>query len=57
MRRDEDMEKGNPVSFVGFEVELARAERHIRRLWIGLIATILALGLSNIAWFIFFILH
>lgn len=45
------------VPYIVYESSMTRAERHIRHLWIGLIATILALGLSNIAWFIFFILH
>ena len=38
------------VSFVAHEAELARAERHIRRLWLALIVTVTALGLSNCAW-------
>lgn len=38
------------VTYIVHEAELARAERHIRRLWLALIVTVTALGLSNCAW-------
>ena len=39
------------VSFVAHEAALARAERHIRRLWLALIVVLAVLGLSNGIWF------
>ena len=38
--------KPDAVPFIVFEGEMARAERHIRRLWIALIAAIAALVLT-----------
>lgn len=38
------------VQYIVFEGELARAERHIKRLWIALIVAIVALLCSNLAW-------
>lgn len=38
------------VPYIVFEGELARAERHIKRLWIIILATIAALFISNLAW-------
>ncbi len=40
----------NDVPYIVFEGELARAERHIKRLWIALIFAIVALLGSNLAW-------
>lgn len=54
MRRDEDMEKGKPVSYVCFETAFARVERHIRRLWVMLIVALAILAGSNAAWFFIF---
>lgn len=38
------------VSYIVFEGELARAERHIKRLWIALIVAIIALIVCNIGY-------
>lgn len=38
------------VSQYIFELELARSERHIKRLWIALIITIILLFASNAIW-------
>lgn len=43
-------EQPSIVPYIVFEGELARAERHIKRLWIALIVAIVALLVSNIAW-------
>ena len=44
----------NDVPYIVFEGELARAERHIKRLWIALILSVLAVFISNCIW-IFYI--
>jgi hypothetical protein len=38
------------VPYIVFEGELARAERHVKRLWIALIVVVSALLISNLAW-------
>lgn len=38
------------VQYIVFEGELARAERHVKRLWIALIVAVVALLASNLAW-------
>lgn len=38
------------VPYIVFEGELARAERHIKRLWIAIITCIVALVACNGAW-------
>ena len=38
------------LPYIVYESAMARAERHIRRLWLALIVTVTALGLSNCAW-------
>lgn len=38
------------VDYIVFEGELARAERHIKRIWIALIVAVCAFLVSNIAW-------
>lgn len=38
------------VPYIVYESSLARAERHIKRLWIALIIAILAVFITNISW-------
>ena len=47
------MENNKDISYIVFEGEMARAERHIKRLWITLIVTILLLAACNIAWIVY----
>lgn len=48
---DEKVNNGiKDVQYFVFEGELARAERHTKRIWIALIVCIIALFASNIAW-------
>lgn len=47
------MDNNKDISYIVFEGEMARAERHIKRLWITLIVTILLLASCNIAWLIY----
>lgn len=47
------MDNNKDISYIVFEGEMARAERHIKRLWITLIVTILLLAACNIAWLIY----
>ena len=44
---------GLNIPYFVHEGEMARAERHIKRLWIALIIAILVAFLSNIAWLIY----
>lgn len=48
---DEKMTNGiKDIPYIVYEGELARAERHIKRIWIALIVCIVAFLASNIAW-------
>jgi hypothetical protein len=47
------MDNNKDISYIVFEGEMARAERHIKRLWITVIVTILLLAACNIAWLIY----
>lgn len=38
------------VDYLVFEGEMARSERHIKRLWIALIIAVLAVIITNLAW-------
>ena len=38
------------VDYIVFEGEMARSERHIKRLWIALIVSIIAIIATNLAW-------
>lgn len=38
------------IPYIAFEAEQARNERHIRRLWIALIITIIQIALTNAIW-------
>lgn len=42
--------KPESVPYIVFEGELARAERHTRRLWIAVIITVVLLFASNLIW-------
>lgn len=45
------MEKNRTqVDYIVFEGEMARSERHIKRLWIALIIAIAAIIATNLAW-------
>ncbi len=48
-------EKNTPetVSYFVYEGEMARQERHIKRLWIALIAAIILIFASNAAWLLY----
>lgn len=46
-------EKKTNIPYFVHEGEMARAERHIKRLWIALIVAILIAFVSNIAWLIY----
>lgn len=50
MNENENQNRFADVQYIVFEGELARAERHIKRLWIALIVAIVALLCSNLAW-------
>ena len=39
-----------PVPFVAYELEMARSERNIKRLWIALIVAVALMFVSNMAW-------
>lgn len=41
------------VPYIVYETEQARAERHIKRLWIALIVAITMLFVSNVGWLIY----
>lgn len=41
------------VPFIVHEAAMARAERHIKRLWIALIIAVLAIVATNISWLIY----
>ena len=43
-------ENRSKVDYIFFESEMARSERHIKRLWISLIVSILATIITNVAW-------
>ena len=47
------MDNNKDISYIVFEGEMARAERHIKRLWITLIITILLLVACNLAWIVY----
>ncbi len=47
------MDNNKDISYIVFEGEMARAERHIKRLWITLIVTILLFAACNIAWLVY----
>jgi hypothetical protein len=47
------MDNNKDISYIVFEGEMARAERHIKRLWITVLVTILLLAACNIAWLIY----
>ena len=47
------MDNNKDISYIVFEGEMARAERHIKRLWIALIVTILLFAACNIAWLVY----
>lgn len=45
------MEKNRTqVDYIVFEGEMARSERHIKRLWIALIIAVIAIIATNLAW-------
>ena len=44
----------NKIPYIAFEAEMARHERTIRRLLIALVASIMLIFISNIAWLLFF---
>ena len=41
------------ISYIVHESAMARAERHIKRLWIALIIAVLAIVATNISWLIY----
>lgn len=41
------------VPFIVYEAEMARGERHVKRLWIMCIVIFLAFVLSNCAWIVY----
>ena len=45
------------IPYIVFEGEQARAERHIKRLWIALIVSIAVLLLSTVAWLVYLSLY
>ena len=47
---NETENKIKDVPYIVFEGELARAERHIKRLWVALIIAIVAVLISNLVW-------
>lgn len=44
------MENRKQVDYIVFEGEMARSERHIKRLWIALIISIITTIATNLAW-------
>lgn len=42
--------KPEAVPYIVYEMEQARSERHIKRLWIALIIAVALIVVSNIAW-------
>lgn len=44
------MNENTTIPYIAFEAEQARNERHIRRLWIALIITIILIALTNAIW-------
>lgn len=44
------MDNRKKVDYIVFEGEMARSERHIKRLWIALIISIIATIATNLAW-------
>ena len=42
------------IPYIAFEAEMARHERTIKRLLVALVASILLLFISNVAWLLFF---
>lgn len=44
------MNENSTIPYIVFEGEQARNERHIKRLWIVLIITIILLALTNAIW-------
>ena len=42
------------IPYIAFEAEMARHERTIKRLLVALVASIMLVFISNIAWLIFF---
>lgn len=42
------------IPYIAFEAEMARHERIIKRLLVALVASIMLVFISNIAWLIFF---
>lgn len=43
-------ENRTQVDYIIFEGEMARSERHIKRLWIALIIAVAAVIITNLAW-------
>lgn len=43
-------ENRTQVDYIVFEGEMARSERHIKRLWIALLIAIAAIIIINLAW-------
>lgn len=41
------------ISYIAHESAMARAERHIKRLWIALIVAIVMIAVTNVAWLIY----
>lgn len=50
---DEQEKQVNSVPYIAFEGEQARAERHIKRLWIAFIITVVLMFVSNVAWLVY----
>ena len=50
---DEREKQVNSVPYIVLEGEQARAERHIKRLWIAFIVTVILMFASNVAWLAF----
>ena len=42
-----------PIPFAAYEMDQARNERNVRRLWIVILVLIFALLLTNIAWIVY----
>lgn len=49
----EKKEEHQPVPYVVFEGEMARAERREKRLWVVIIALVVALLATNIGWLVY----
>lgn len=43
-------ENRTQVDYIVFEGELARSERHIKRLWLALLIAVAAIVITNLAW-------